>query len=90
MTTIKSLFVTVTNVLHKIKENGGGNRFKTPRKRKYAPMINPSDYIIDGFSDKETETKFEDDSDADFDVKQEALAAPIFDKKPDGTTAGRI
>ena len=91
METVASAWVTLTNVLREIRDNDGGNRFKTPRKRKYASMIERGDYSVDEHDDdEETETEPEPDSDCDLETKPKALRGHNYDAKADGITAAAI
>ena len=86
LTTIESSFVTLQNVLREIRANDGGNHFKTPRKRKYAQLIEAGDYSIATTyeSDDDTITEAECDSDIDIEAKPAALREPNLVGKFDG------
>ena len=85
-TTIESCWVTLSNVLREIRACGGGNRFKTPRKRKYAPMRDAGDASEDEWLDHDTIT----DAGMMDDVKPEALREPAYDTKDDAVTAASV
>ena len=60
LTTVDSCFVTLQNMLREVKDANGGNYFKTPRKRKYAPPQSDDEEAF-FFSDSDTETEDEGD-----------------------------
>ena len=64
-TTIDSCWETLTNILREIHANNGGNRFVTPRKRKYAPMVDDAEPSEDEWSNDDTDTEAEPDNDDD-------------------------
>ena len=82
LTVIDSCFVTLQNILKEVRACAGGNKFKTPRKRKYAPPESNDDLA---FAESDTETEDE------MDTKPAALKEPHYmnveqaDKKQDET-----
>ena len=79
--TIESCWQTLTNILREIHANRGGNRFVTPRKRKYAPMVDDAEPSKDEWSNEDTDTeavlgnkgKNGRDSDCDWEAKPRVL-----------------
>ena len=90
MTTIDNCFVTLQNVLREIQTNDGGNQFKTPRKRKYAAMVDPGDYSIDEMSGEDTDTDEDASSDCDLERKPVALRKHMYNLKKTGVTAANV
>ena len=96
LTKIDSCFVTLQNMLKEVKEAAGGNKFKTPRKRKYSPPES-DDEMAFAPSDSETETEDEMecvDVDDDEDMKPPPLRKPrlckVMANLKISETAGRV
>ena len=86
LTTVDACFVTLQNMMKEVKAADGGNNFKTPQKRKYAPVESDDDLAFD-YSDSDTETEEDEtdeaaaDDEEEDDVKPPALRRPRLCKK---------
>ena len=85
MTTVDLCFVTLQNMMREVKAANGGNNFKTPQKRKYAPVESDDDLAFQ-YSDSDTETEEDEndesaDDEEEDDVKPPALCRPRLSKK---------